>query len=179
MSDREQLFSELERVWEEILKSLSMAGAGAEEFSRVVNLLSDFSLQLQDALEYALKNADASQRVALERLYNALTRESAKALCDKLHRYGFGLRGTEVHGRIYDSEKKSPKGLAYRILELTRMGKRDEVFFSLLNVFQGHPINPDLAKVFNPAYSDDLFKVFIYSFLSGLLGEGYRQSEEG
>ncbi|MGC8778253.1 MAG: hypothetical protein ACP5Q4_06200, partial [Candidatus Caldatribacteriaceae bacterium] len=79
---------------------------------------------------------------------------------------------------IYDRDKKQPRGSAYRILELTRLGKRDEVFFSLLNVFQGTEISPDLARAFNPVYPDDLFRVFIYSFLSGLLGPQEKQLEE-
>lgn len=40
------------------------------------------------------------------------------------------LRNKEVYERFYDKEKKVPKGIVYRILELTRLGKREEAFIS-------------------------------------------------
>ena len=148
-----------------------------EELQGVLDVLLDFRMQLQDTLEYLLKGP-SGERERWQSLYGYLVGENAGELCEELRRYGFSLRGKEVHERIYDKEKRQPRGLAYRILELVRLGKRDEVFFSLLNVFQGTEIKPILARAFNPMYSDQLFKTFLYSFLSGLLGPEKSSPEE-
>lgn len=168
---------ELSNVLSGLVENLSRGVVRPEELRGVLDVLSDFRLRLQDTLEYLLKGP-SGEKEKWQSLYGYLVRENAGELCGKLRNYGFSLRRTAVYERIYDKEKQQPKGLAYRILELTRLGKRDEVFFSLLNVFQGVEIKPILAYAFSPVYSDQLFKTFLYSFLSGLLGPEKSSPEE-
>ncbi len=177
MSGRKVELQELSQVLDGVVEELSSGAMQPEELRGVLDVLSDFRMQLQDTLEYLLKGS-SDKKEDWQPFYEYLVGENAGELCEKLRRYGFSLRGTEVHERIYDEKKKQPRGLAYRILELIRLGKRDKVFFSLLNVFQGAEIRPILARAFNPAYSDQLFKTFLYSFLSGLLGPKENSSEE-
>lgn len=177
MSGRKVELQELSQVLDGVVEELSRGTMQPEELRGVLDVLSDFRMQLQDTLEYLLKGP-SDKKEKWQPFYEYLMGENAGELCEKLRRYGFSLRGKEVHERIYDKEKRQPRGLAYRILELIRLGKRDEVFFSFLNVFQGTEIKPILARAFNPMYSDQLFKTFLYSFLSGLLGPEKSSPEE-
>ncbi len=78
----------------------------------------------------------------------------------------------KLHKRFYDEDKEKPSGMTFRILELSRLGKRDEVFYILLREFvtAGEEFNEKLLKIFNPQYSIESFRVLLYSFFSGLFG---------
>lgn len=150
-----------------------------EEFKEILETLSDLKFKLQDIFEYAWRVSKGEKKEEFRKLYYKLTNDNLSEMCDKLRSYGYILRReNDIFEKFYDKEKKKPKGITYRIIELTRLGKRDEVFFALLNLFQGKEINILLARVFNPIYSDEMFKIFIYSFLSGILGENLGQKEE-
>lgn len=159
----------LQGVFQEVLDAVDQESLEPQEVYRILEEIASFRLQLQSITEYLAKYSQ--RKDGWQKLYSALAAENAGVLCEKLRRYGFRLRDTTVYERVYDVRKGQPKGLVYRILELTRLGKRDEVFFSLFSVFQGVEISPDLAKAFSPVYSDELFRTFVYSFLSGLLGQ--------
>jgi hypothetical protein len=177
VSGRKVELQELSQVLDGVVEELSRGAMQPENLQGVLDVLLDFRMRLQDTLEYLLKGP-SDKKEKWQPFYEYLMGENAGELCEKLRRYGFSLRGTAVHERVYDKEKRQPRGLAYRILELIRLGKRDEVFFSFLNVFQGTEIKPILARAFNPMYSDQLFKTFLYSFLSGLLGPEKSSPEE-
>jgi hypothetical protein len=177
VSGRKVELQELSQVLDGVVEELSKGAMQPENLQGVLDVLLDFRMRLQDTLEYLLKGP-SDKKEKWQPFYEYLMGENAGEFCMKLRRYGFSLRGTAVHERVYDEEKKRPRGMAYRILELIRLGKRDEVFFSFLNVFQGTEIKPILARAFNPMYSDQLFKTFLYSFLSGLLGSKESSPEE-
>jgi len=177
--NREEPLQQFRRALRVFVEWVSQGKVKIEEFREAFTALDDFTVNLQDTLEELLKRSEIEDKDEWRYWWMLLAQRNSAKLCEELRKYGFSLRKTtEVYERIYDREKKKPRGLAYRILELTRLGKRDEVFFSLLNIFQGVEIKPDLARVFNPVYSDDLFRVFIYSFLSGLLGPEKSSPEE-
>lgn len=180
MSDRKfkEVLGEFRQAFNAVLELVSQGKVSEREFQEFLTALDDFTVDLQDALAYRLKCLAEGERRKWQQFWILLAQRNSPKLCDELRGYGFSLRGTEVYERVYDKDKKQPRGLAYRILELTRLGKRDEVFFALFNIFQGMEIKPDLARAFNPVYPDDLFRVFIYSFLSGLLGLEGKYSEE-
>lgn len=71
------------------------------------------------------------------------------------------------------SLKEEKKGLVFRVLELTRMGKKEDVYHLLLRAFiaESKPFPDELRKAFN---IDDpaLFKNSIYAFIAGLRGQG-------
>jgi hypothetical protein len=178
--NRSPIVENLEKVLSTTIKSLPTNDASQYKVYReVIDTINDFKLQLQDLLEFTSKNVINNQE-KYRRLYALLTQQNANELCEKLRGYGFLLRyNQEIYEKVYDPEKKKARGLVFRILELTRLGKKEEVFYSIFNIFQGYEISSILVRAFNPVYSEDLFKVFIYSFLSGLLGEkkGFEEEE--
>lgn len=70
--------------------------------------------------------------------------------------------------------------MGYRLLEQTRAGKRDDVYYGFLRIFvaakESFPL--DLVEAFKPYYSDEIFKVFIFTFLSGIIGEEQNFNKE-
>lgn len=161
-----------------VLDFLRQGKIGVQEFQDFFAVFDDFVFNLQDALEHHLKCKAWNERQGWQRFWIFLAQKNGAELCRQLRQYGFALRGSKVYKEIYDEKKGELKGRAYRLLELIRLGKRDEVFFLLFNIFQGTEISPKLARAFNPVYPDDLFRVFLYSFLSGLLGSEEKQPEE-
>ncbi|OPY56697.1 MAG: hypothetical protein A4E55_01965 [Pelotomaculum sp. PtaU1.Bin035] len=69
--------------------------------------------------------------------------------------------------------KEEKSSLVFRLLELTRMGKKEDVYHLLLRAFiaESKPFPDELRKAFN---IDDaaLFKNSIYAFIAGLSGHG-------
>lgn len=176
----EGIVQEVRGVLRKVLEEVAGENLKPVEAWEILDELENFRLSLQSTLEYLAKNSE--NKSEWQRLYGNLARGNASTLCEKLRGYGYRLRRDpkykQVYERVYDENKKQPKGLVYRILELTRLGKRDEVFFSLFNIFQGEEISSSLAQAFSPIYSDDLFRTFVYSFLSGLLGPSEKSAEE-
>jgi CRISPR/Cas system-associated protein Cas5 (RAMP superfamily) len=73
----------------------------------------------------------------------------------------------------YENLKKSINDSALRLLELTRLGKRDTVIGMLLRIFMIHNVKiPDgLIEALKNKYNINQFKAFIYAFLSGFIEE--------
>jgi hypothetical protein len=97
-----------------------------------------------------------------------------------LHRRLAGANSTEVienlkrKGYAYKKELGSSfENMGYRLLEQTRAGKRDDVYYGILRIFVANKMKfPDeLVEAFKPIYSEEMFKVFIFSFLSGIIGK--------
>ncbi|HOP95605.1 MAG: hypothetical protein WBH76_04665 [Dictyoglomaceae bacterium] len=139
---------------------------------KAIESYKELGFELEKILEYAAKNAKGWNKEKILELYEDVYLQNISELCSKLRIYGEELRGSEVYERFYDKDKKTPKGMTFRVLELTRLGKRDEVFYIILRAFctAKKEVNQDFMKAFNPKYSIESFKVLVYSFLSGLLG---------
>jgi len=143
-----------------------------EKFKTAIKLYYDLGFEIQKIIEYAFKYTQSDEKDNLYKLFREFSLKNSGELYERLRNIGLGLKkNKEVYERFYDNDKKRPKGISYRIMELTRLGKREEVLFTLLNEFQGAYFPQELATAFNPIYSDELFKTFVYSFLSGILGE--------
>jgi len=142
------------------------------QFKKVIDSYKELGFELEKILEYAANNAKDEDKNKLWALFNEVSLQNISELCDRLRRYGDSLKNSELHGRFYDEDKKVPRAIAFRLLELTRLGKRDEVFHMILREFANakEKVNLDLVKAFNPKYSLESFKILVYSFLSGLLG---------
>lgn len=109
-------------------------------------------------------------------LYRKVASRNASDLVDKLRSYGYVL--VSEQGKIKDAGKreeliKAFERQGYRLLELTRLGKREEVQYMLLRIFFSFQLDfPQmLLEPFKLVYSDDMFKVLLFSFLSGVLGQ--------
>lgn len=142
------------------------------QFKKAIDSYKELGFELEKILEYAANNAKDEDKVKLWALFNEVSLQNISELCDRLRRYGDLLKNSEVHRRFYDEDKKVPRAIAFRVLELTRLGKRDEVFHMILREFVNakEGVNHELVKAFNPKYSIETFKVLVYSFMSGLLG---------
>ncbi len=142
-----------------------------KDFNECMKKYRELGSELQKILEYAAKNAE-EEKEKIWGLYKSFSHTNTSELADKLRGIGYSLReNSTIYERFYDKEKKKLKGIVYRIMELTRLGKRDEVYFTLIHEFQGVEFPFLLARAFNPIYPDDIFKIFVYSFLSGIIGE--------
>ncbi|MEO0098752.1 MAG: hypothetical protein ABIK84_06315 [candidate division WOR-3 bacterium] len=89
--------------------------------------------------------------------------ENINELIENLRNIGF------VHRKDFGEQVQN---IAYRIMEKTRIGKRDEVFYLLLRTFNANQkqFPKLLVEPFKPNYDDGTFKSCIYAFLSGVLG---------
>jgi len=152
-----------------------------DDFEKAVEAHRKLSFDIQKILEYASKYSEGKDKDKLLKLYRDFSNLNTSEIVEKLRDIGYRMRtkNKEVYERFYDKDKRKPTGIAYRIIQLTRLGKRDEVFSTLLHEFQGNEFPKELAMAFNPVYPDEIFKVFIYSFLSGILGETKKKKEEG
>ncbi|MCX7612403.1 MAG: hypothetical protein N2043_12535 [Ignavibacterium sp.] len=123
---------------------------------------SDFKLVLENACD--IKKDDKE----LLRLLLTVSGRNVSKLMDNLKSLGYKYR---VSGD--QSIKNSISSMGYKILEQTRAGKRDDVYYSILRIFvaanEKFPL--DLVEAFKPHYSDEIFKVLIFTFISGVIGE--------
>lgn len=132
---------------------------------------------------YELKNAQKELQNLLE-YTSDFKRPGVKTVEEKkfkdLHRRLAGANSTEVienlkrKGYAYKKELgTSFENMGYRLLEQTRAGKRDDVYYGILRIFVVNKMKfPDeLVEAFKPVYSEEMFKVFIFSFLSGIIGK--------
>ncbi len=176
----EELYKNLyfEVIAEELNKRVIQGEVKFDEFKEYIEKYKNLSFKIEKILEYATKSAEESEKEKIWKLYKEFLHKNVSDLPDKLRNIGYSLReNSSIYERFYDKEKKKLKGIVYRIIELTRLGKREEVYFTLLHEFQGVEFPFLLARAFNPIYPDDIFKIFIYSFLSGIIGE--KETEGG
>ncbi|KYO67335.1 hypothetical protein [Thermovenabulum gondwanense] len=161
-------FEEIKKNLEEQIKQNKIE---FDSFKKAINSYKDLGLMLEKLLEYAARNIEGDDKDKFWGLYKDISFQNVSELCDRLRKYGENLRHSKVYERFYDSDKKAPKSITFRILELIRLGKRDEVFYIILREFVNaqQEVDQSLIKAFNPRYSVESFKVLVYSFLSGLL----------
>ena len=106
-------------------------------------------------------------------LYCQVAGWNASDLMESLKRTGFALKRERDLKDAFDRQ-------GYRILELVRSGKRDEAFHAILRIFVSakKDFPSQLVEAFKPVYSEELFKVFLFSFLSGILGKEEETEQE-
>ncbi len=170
----ERLYKSLyfETIGEELNKKAIQGEIKFNDFKEYIEKYKDLGFEIERILECAAKNAKGEEKEKMWNLYKSFSHTNVSELAEKLRGIGYGLReNSSIYERFYDKEKKKLKGIVYRIMELTRLGKREEVYFTLLHEFQGGEFPWELSRAFNPIYPDDIFKIFIYSFLSGIIGE--------
>jgi hypothetical protein len=150
-----------------------------ENFREVFKQYKELGFHLEKLLEYAIKNAKTDV-TKFRKLYDEIKVQNIANLCDELRSYGESLRlkksevedKESLYKRFYDKEKNTPVGMTFRILELSRLEKREEVFYIILREFiaVGEEVSEKLVRAFNPKYSIESFRTLLYSFFSGLLG---------
>lgn len=118
--------------------------------------------EFQKLIEYAFELKKDEK--GFENLYKRVIGRNASGLVDNLTRKGYALK--KELGDAFEN-------MGYRLLEQARAGKRDDVYYSILRIFVANKrkFPDDLVEAFKPIYSEEMFKVFIFSFLSGIIGK--------
>lgn len=135
-----------------------------EDFEKSLSDIKDCKKRFQDLLEYAIKTKNDDKK--FENLYRRTVKKNISELIDILRNKGYGLKNN-------NNLKESFENMSYRLLEQTRNGKRDEVYYGILRIFiaNNKEFPKELIEAFKPIYSEEMFKVFIFSFLSGIIGK--------
>lgn len=135
------------------------------DFKAVFDSLKEDLVTLQQQVNYA-KSLNREKEREFERLHQDLAGHNATILMDKLRGYGYRLRKNSALRSAFEN-------IGYRILEKARSGKRSEVYHMILRIFiaQKAEIPNILNEPFKPVYSKEMFKVFLFSFLGGVLGQ--------
>jgi hypothetical protein len=141
---------------------------GLEEFEKFLkNLQQDFVKKL----EYASR---ITKDEKIDKLYRRWAQKNISDLIDKLRDEGGKVAREKSLKEDFDK-------VIFRLMELTRLGKRSEVFYGIYRIFVAR--NKEIPKVlcepFKPIYSDEIFKVMIFSFLSGIMEKGGEKYEGG
>lgn len=158
---------------EELKKQLQEGKPNLEAFQRAYQDLRKLQRELQDLLQWAAEDQRGRED---EKKFTALYRQvagwNASELMENLKRTGFALKKDRDLKDAFDRQ-------GYRILELVRAGKRDEAYHAILRIFVSakKEFPSQLVEAFKPVYSDELFKVFLFSFLSGILGKEESEQE--
>lgn len=141
-----------------------------EQFRQAHQKLKELSRRLQELLQWAVEQHRDERK--FESLYRQVAGWNASDLIESLKRTGFALKQEKDLKDAFDHQ-------GYRILELVRAGKRDEAFHAILRIFVSakKEFPTHLVEAFKPVYSDELFKIFLFSFLSGILGQE-RETEQ-
>lgn len=102
----------------------------------------------------------------MKKLYQSVSVENYADLIDDLN--GLGYRYRMNNKSLKDAFEK----MGYRIMEQTRAGKRDDVFYSFLRIYMSvnAPFDRKLLLAFKHP-NNEIFKVLIFSFISGIIEE--------
>jgi len=141
-----------------------------EELKNLHNQINDLLKEYQHLLEWAYKIIDLKgQNVSqIKNLLDEIKGKNISDLISKLNKKGYDLIKAEK-----TDITKGIENLIFRLLEQTRHGKREEVFYTLSRIYIVAEENfpKELLEPFKPIYSDSEFKVMIFSFLNGALSK--------
>lgn len=146
-------------------ESLRLKEPNFKDFQEVWKSLQMQRIRMLELTEYA-KNLNAGDKNWI-RLLNEIAESNIPDLMDKLRRIGYSLRQNPGNNDLI----KAFSSAAFRLLEQTRAGKKDDVYYGILRIFVTQKRNVPTALVTAFKYERDTFKVLIFSFLSGILGK--------
>jgi hypothetical protein len=140
--------------------------------------LKNFGYFLKNLQQDFVKTLEFARRITkdekIDKLYRRWAQKNISDLIDKLRYEGSNVAKKKSLKEDFDK-------VIFRLMELTRLGKRSEVFYGIYRIFAAR--NEEIPKVlcepFKPIYSDEIFKVMIFSFLSGIMEKGGEKYEGG
>jgi len=139
-----------------------------DDFEDRFNELKKQLKEFQEQLEYAadIKKDEKKFQTLLQKVAG----KNASEQIESLHGLGYALK--KDLGDAFTN-------MGYRLLEQTRAGKRADVHYGIMRIFVSYnrEFPKTLLEAFKPYYSDEMFKVFIFSFLSGIIGKEYQQEQ--
>jgi hypothetical protein len=142
------------------------------------NGLEEFEKFLKDLQQNFVKTLEFASRITkdekIDKLYRRWAQKNISDLIDKLRYEGSNVAKKKSLKEDFDK-------VIFRLIELTRLGKRSEVFYGIYRIFvaRNEEIPKVLCEPFKPIYSDEIFKVMIFSFLSGIMEKGGEKYEGG
>jgi len=166
--------SSLEQRLEQLKEQLRRGEPRFDDFQEFHSDLRKIQREFQDLLQWAAEDRRGRDKEKEFRgLYHQVAGSNASDLMESLKRTGFALKKERDLKDAFDRQ-------GYRILELVRAGKRDEAFHAILRIFVSakKDFPSQLVEAFKPIYSEELFKVFLFSFLSGILGKEEETEQE-
>jgi hypothetical protein len=130
-----------------------------EDFKEALYQLKEAKFKIQGLLDLLQDSNDD-----MKNLYHVLSYDNYADLIDDLNSLGYWYR--KQNEKLKDAFGK----MGYRIMEQTRAGKRDDVFYSFLRIYMSENISFDkkLLLAFKHP-NNEMFKVLIFSFLSGII----------
>lgn len=136
-----------------------------EDFKIALYQIKDAKYKIQSLLGLLQEN-DSGYKP----LYRSVANENYADLVDDLNSLGY--RYKKQNANLRDAFEK----MGYRIMEQTRAGKRDDVFYSVLRIYMSMniPFDRKLLMAFKHP-NNEMFKVLIFSFLSGIIEEQTNQ----
>lgn len=132
--------------------------------------LKDFIRALERVKEELEKDSTKAQELKVVRgLLKDLHRSEADFLIEHLKRAGYAIANNNAPNNVLLKEAINKDAL--RILEQVRLGKRDTVIGMLMRNFiiRNVKMPAELIEALNPKYDINLFRAFIYAFLSGFI----------
>lgn len=130
-----------------------------DDFKIALKQLKEAKFKIQGTLDLLQEN-DNEYRI----IYHSVASDNYADLVDELNSLGYRYR--KHNEQLSDAFEK----MGYRIMEQTRAGKRDDVFYSILRIYMSIGVSFDrkLLMAFKHP-NNEIFKVLIFSFLSGII----------
>ncbi len=138
-----------------------------DDFKTVLYQLKEAKYKIQGLLNLLQDSNDD-----MKKLYRSVAGENYADMIDDLNSLGYRYRKQKKN--LKDAFEK----MGYRIMEQTRAGKRDDVFYSFLRIYMS--VNASFDQKLLLAFkhpNDEMFKVLIFSFLSGIIDEKTNNQE--
>ncbi len=129
-------------------------------FSNLVDSLNKSNLELEKILEIEVET-----NKKLYPLYKMITDKNVNYLVEKVN--NIARRIARTNQNILDALEKA----SFRIINLARLGNRDEVQYIITRIFLVHrvPMDSELIEIFKPSYDLETFRTLVYSFISGII----------
>ena len=138
-----------------------------DDFKKALYQLKEAKYKIQGLLDLL---QDANEE--MKKIYRSVANENFADLIDDLNSLGYWHRNQNEG--LKDAFEKT----GYRIMEQTRAGKRDDVFYSFLRIYMSVNTSFDKKLLFAFKHpSNEMFKVLIFSFLSGIIEEKTNNQE--
>ncbi|MCR4418169.1 MAG: hypothetical protein NUV92_10560 [Ignavibacteria bacterium] len=153
---------------QELKNQIQLGNFSLAAFKSFYEELNNTYDEFQSLLEEAYENTKDKEYYNLLRYVKG---QKSSELIERLKKYGYKLRKNSNIAEAF-------KNMGYRLLEQARAGRKEDVFYGILRIFisakENFPIV--LTEVFKPYYSEEMFKIFIFSFLAGVIGQEEEQT---
>lgn len=140
-----------------------------KDLEDAIKEVENLTLGLMDFLNQVSYVLDEEDRGRLSDLRGHLAPLAYPVLFERVRSLAWALRDSGI------KEDVSKSG--YRLINLARAGRKDEVAYLLTRIFlaRSQPLPRDLVRIFSPAIPDDMFRTFLYAFVGILSGESSTQ----